>query len=93
MATANTVTSLERAEKITEGYRVLEVVASLRLHWKDSLGNCALSKPVTRLSSSPTDLTFDQTTSPGGFFVFRARDYDATERISRGSYPCAPLTA
>ncbi|EAA4373982.1 hypothetical protein ZK41_004915 [Salmonella enterica subsp. enterica serovar Java] len=33
-------------------------------------------KTVTRLSSSPTDLTFDQTASPGGFFVYRARDYD-----------------
>ena len=41
--------------------------------------------PVTGLSSSPTDLTFDQTTSPGGFFVFRARDYDDTNGISRRS--------
>ncbi|GAB5799195.1 hypothetical protein JMUB7510_30610 [Staphylococcus aureus] len=33
--------------------------------------------PVTGLSSSPTDLTFEQTASPGGFFVYRARDYDS----------------
>ncbi|HAA1091838.1 TPA_asm: hypothetical protein GDL67_22305 [Salmonella enterica] len=41
---------------------------------------------VTWLSSSPTDLTFDQTTSPGGFFVFRARDYDCNDRITRRSF-------
>ncbi|EAM9628412.1 hypothetical protein CVC14_25555 [Salmonella enterica subsp. enterica] len=29
--------------------------------------------------------TFEKATLPGGFFVFRARDYDATERISRRS--------
>ncbi|KAB8312651.1 hypothetical protein EH228_06320 [Erwinia endophytica] len=44
------------------------------------------TKPVTRLSSSPTDLTFDQTTSPGGFFVYKQGDYSQTERISRRSW-------
>ena len=34
---------------------------------KNSFGICGLVYPVTWLSSSPTDLTFDQTTSPGGF--------------------------
>ncbi|EEW1531980.1 hypothetical protein D9F89_24035 [Escherichia coli] len=47
---------------------------------------CAPLKPVTRLSSSPTDLTFDQTASPGGFFVYRAGDYDDRKRISRRSF-------
>nr|CBL93529.1 hypothetical protein ETEC1392/75_p62_00007 [Escherichia coli ETEC 1392/75] len=42
--------------------------------------------PVTGLSSSPTDLTFEQTASPGGFFVYRARDYDSLKRISRRSF-------
>ncbi|OEJ69889.1 hypothetical protein BHU60_28600 [Klebsiella pneumoniae] len=32
------------------------------------------------------DLTFDQTTSPGGFFVFRARDYAQKKMISRRSF-------
>ncbi|PCR11206.1 hypothetical protein CQA67_31700 [Klebsiella pneumoniae] len=58
---------------------------------------CGLVYPVTRLSSSPTDLTFDQTASPGGFFVYSARDYAQKKRISRRSlndrqfcYPRAP---
>ncbi|CCG28571.1 hypothetical protein BN426_3432 [Klebsiella pneumoniae subsp. pneumoniae ST258-K26BO] len=41
---------------------------------------------LPRLSSSPTDLTFDQTTSPGGFFVYRAKDYAQKKRISRRSF-------
>jgi len=41
---------------------------------------------LPRLSSSPTDLTFDQTTSPGGFFVYRAEDYARKKRISRRSF-------
>ncbi|MDC8824584.1 hypothetical protein PRR79_28535, partial [Klebsiella pneumoniae] len=51
----------------------LEVCAKVRLHWKDRFGCCALRKSVTTLSSSPTDLTFDQTTSPGGFFVLQGK--------------------
>ena len=66
--------------------RGLEVEAWLRLHWKNSFGNGGLVNPVTGLSSSPTDLTFEQTASPGGFFVYRARDYDSLKRISRRSF-------
>ncbi|EOX6986220.1 TPA: hypothetical protein ACXAMN_005379, partial [Klebsiella pneumoniae] len=51
-----------------------------------SFGNGGLVNPVTGLSSSPTDLTFEQTASPGGFFVYRARDYDSLKRISRRSF-------
>ncbi|MDR5922587.1 hypothetical protein NQD77_25375, partial [Escherichia coli] len=40
---------------------------------------------VTTVQKFPNLLNLRKTTSPGGFFVFRARDYDATERISRGS--------
>ena len=83
MATANTVTSLERAERITEGYRVLEVVASLRLHWKDGFGNCALSKPVTTVQKLAGLLNLRKTTLPGGFFVSGTEDYDDQLMISR----------
>ncbi len=38
---------------------------------------------LPRLSSSPTDLTFDQTTSPGGFFVYRAKDYAQKKKGSQ----------
>ncbi len=41
-------------------------------------GICALLKPVTRLSSSPTDLTFENRPARR-FFVYRARDYDEAE--------------
>ncbi|EFB3105503.1 TPA_asm: hypothetical protein G4J42_004965 [Salmonella enterica subsp. enterica serovar Typhimurium] len=58
----------------------------MRLHWKDSFGDTSLAQTVTRLSSSPTDLSFDQTASPGGFFVYRAKDYAQKKRISRRSF-------
>ncbi|EAA4174446.1 hypothetical protein ES936_23500 [Salmonella enterica] len=48
-------------------------------------GICAPLKPVTWLSSSPTDLTFEKTASPGGFFVYRAKDYALLKEISRSS--------
>ncbi|WP_234007285.1 hypothetical protein, partial [Cronobacter sakazakii] len=51
------------------------------------------TKPVTRLSSSPTDLTFDQTASPGVFRLqgkrLRAAAIDL-KRILLGSLENSP---
>ncbi|EPP1463544.1 hypothetical protein ACUL24_004912, partial [Escherichia coli] len=42
---------------------------------------------LPRLENLPGLTNLRKTTCQGGFFVSSARDYDATERISRGSYP------
>ena len=43
------------------------------------------SKPVTAVQRVGSSENLRKTALQGGFFVFRARDYDATERISRRS--------
>ncbi|EIW8641473.1 TPA: hypothetical protein MI381_26935 [Klebsiella pneumoniae] len=43
------------------------------------------SKPVTSVQRAPTPRTFEKTARQGGFFVYRARDYDVQSMISRGS--------
>ncbi|WP_228802734.1 hypothetical protein, partial [Nocardia cyriacigeorgica] len=48
-------------------------------------GFCALRKPVTSVQRVAALRTFEKTALLGGFFVSRARDYDATDRISRRS--------
>jgi hypothetical protein len=50
----------------------------------------ALCEASYLVKSSPTDLTFENHL-PGGFFVYRARDYDETERISRFHLACHPI--
>ncbi|MDF3650809.1 hypothetical protein, partial [Enterobacter hormaechei] len=37
-------------------------------------------KPVTWLSSSPTDLTFEKTASPGGFFCLQSKRLRIAQR-------------
>ena len=71
--------------------RVLEVRARLRLNWKDEFGGSGLVHPVTTVQKFPNLLNLRKTTSPGGFFVFRARDYDETEWISRFHLACHPI--
>ena len=63
----------------------LEVCAKVRLHWKDRFGCCALRKPVTTVQKLAGLLNLRKTTLPGGFFVYRTRDYDDKQRISRRS--------
>ena len=48
-------------------------------------GICALLKPVTAVQRVGSSENLRKTALQGGFFVFRARDYDATDRISRRS--------
>ena len=45
----------------------LEVCASVRLHWKDRFGCCALRKPVTTVQKLAGLLNLRKTTLPGGF--------------------------
>ncbi|KIG86411.1 hypothetical protein PU30_14920, partial [Escherichia coli] len=44
------------------------------------------SKPVTSVQRVSSSENLRKTALQGGFFVSRARDYDATERISRRSF-------
>ncbi|HGO4211914.1 TPA: hypothetical protein MBF86_005890, partial [Klebsiella pneumoniae] len=64
----------------------LEVRAILQLNWKDEFGGSGLVHPVTTVQKFPNLLNLRKTTSPGGFFVFRARDYAQSKTISRRSF-------
>ena len=48
-------------------------------------------KTVTTVQKFPNLLNLRKTTSPGGFFVYRARDYDEAEWISRFHLVCHPI--
>ena len=65
--------------------RVLEVVPLLRLHWKDRFGDTSRTRLLPRLENLPGLTNLRKTTCQGGFFVYRARDYDGKDRITRGS--------
>ena len=79
------VSGLRSGEACTSIHRVLEVLTWLRLHWKDRFGHCAPFKPVTTVQKFAGFLNLRKTTLPGGFFVFRPRDYGCNTRISRRS--------
>ena len=64
----------------------LEVMRRLRLNWKDKFWWLRSSKPVTSVQRVSSSENLRKTALQGGFFVSRARDYDATERISRRSF-------
>jgi hypothetical protein len=69
---------------VTDCERVsLEVMAGLSYTERTVLVT-RLAQASYLVKSSPTNLTFEKP-PPGGFFVFRARDYDDTNGISRRS--------
>ncbi|EPR1856216.1 hypothetical protein ACU38D_004151, partial [Shigella flexneri] len=49
--------------------RVLEVMALLRLHWKDKLGDMSRTRLLPRLENLPGLTNLRKTTCQGGFFV------------------------
>ncbi|MDR9954093.1 hypothetical protein LB583_24175, partial [Enterobacter hormaechei subsp. xiangfangensis] len=59
----------------------------LRLNWKDEFGGSGLVHPVTTVHKLAGLMNLRKTTLPGGFFVYRAKDYALLKRISRSSSP------
>lgn len=57
----------------------------MRLHWKDRFGDMSRTRLLPRLENLPGLTNLRKTTCQGGFFVYRARDYDAEERITSKS--------
>ncbi|MBS8627758.1 hypothetical protein KEQ29_24855, partial [Escherichia coli] len=65
--------------------RVLEVVALLRLHWKDGFGDTSRTRLLPRLDNLPGLNNLRKTTCQGGFFV-SGEDYAGKVSPVKNSY-------